>query len=183
MLERGGSSGVEREQVFETLWKCLNCQVQLPEAPEKYFGKSGLVSQAFQDRRRFPRFHYCHRAILINDATFYAVYTKDISRGGISFYHAKQMLPCSTGELICGNGASLHVTVRRCRRVADQCYLCGVQIVGTDANLLKSLLPRVMAATGAPAAVCDESEPGQADPAIPPPSPALAADAAGPLEI
>jgi len=53
-----------------------------------------------------------------------AVYTRDISRGSISFLHAKQLYPGETCQIWLSD-RKLLVTVECCSRAGPKCYVVG----------------------------------------------------------
>ena len=81
----------------------LHCELELPAdwgEPNRW--PQGPLPAISDDRRRYARFHYRVRAILECRPTFpawesaggpYAVFTKDISRGGLAFLHGDQLFP------------------------------------------------------------------------------------------
>ena len=109
---------------FQRVWQSLNCTVELPEKEREFFRKQGLMSLAYDDRRRHPRVWCRGKAILEHEGLFYAVYTNDLSRSGISFLHAAQLFPCETVRLHTLATAAFSLTIVRCRRLNDCCYAC-----------------------------------------------------------
>jgi hypothetical protein len=114
----------------------LVCEVNLPEAWEP--GRKGPLPKRLDERRRYPRFHYCVCAALQHGSTFpslhrapawHKVFTKDLSRGGIAFYHGEQLFPRERMPLVlCGHGTGT-IEVVRCLRVQEDCYLVGARLV------------------------------------------------------
>jgi hypothetical protein len=147
MLDPRSSPDLTGEDVFERLWQCLGCHVQLPEPLGTFLAQTGVVPKAFCERRRWPRFHYRSRAIFFADGAFQAVYTKDLSHQDLSFYHASQLAPGLVGELFLGNGTCLQFSVQRCRRIAEACYECGVHIETIARITSEDLVNRVSGGT------------------------------------
>ncbi len=112
-------------EIIDQLWDSLACEVALPEGEEEYFRGRRPSPMVYEERRRFPRFTFRQRAVLEHDGKRFAIYTKDISRGGLLLVHAEQLYPCDRVAVRLGNGKRLLLTIRWCHRVAERCYECG----------------------------------------------------------
>ena len=86
----------------------FDCDVAIPDNRDEYFTKQGMLPPVDEDRRRFARKHYRTKAILeirptlpwlSREQAIFAVYTRDISRAGISFLHTAQLYPGETCRL------------------------------------------------------------------------------------
>jgi hypothetical protein len=113
---------------LESLWFQLGCQVRLPEPIEQFLAPRGPLPTEYVDRRRHRRFDYRQRAILTRQGQHAAVYTKNISRGGVSFLHAEQLYPREEVALALPFGCRVRLTIRRCRRQQAYCFECGAEI-------------------------------------------------------
>jgi len=119
--------------IIEWLISKLPCHVQIPTEWGDYFDQDGLLGTKENDGRRFPRKHLRRKAILDTRSStssvnrqplLRVVYTRDISRVGISFLNAEQMYPEETGQLWLPN-RRLRIKVVHCDRVSEHCYVIG----------------------------------------------------------
>ena len=124
MLEEG-----DLRKLIETLWDRLDCAVDLGEDGAIYFKAQGFLYAAYTDKRRFRRVHYRERAILKYEQTYYAVYTKDVSRSGIAFLHAHQLFPGDRVRLFLTKGLVLSLAICRSVQIRERCFECGAEIV------------------------------------------------------
>lgn len=88
------------------------------------------------DHRHFVRFHFRVEAEIETIATLpsvarearrHTVFTKDVSREGIAFYHGVQLFPFELIKLSLPGTEPRLVRVRRCHRVQDHCFEIGAQ--------------------------------------------------------
>jgi hypothetical protein len=110
------------------------CLVTLPEEWKQIESQRGMSCPIHDDRRRFVR-SYCPMQVLMElrqvlhaverAHAFYIVHMKDVSRGGLAFFHHAQMFPgerptlwLPTGKRVC--------TVKRCFRRNPRCFEIGV---------------------------------------------------------
>lgn len=109
------------------------CQVELPDEWHDYFSAQGPQRGVANDSRRFVRHNFRSHALLEvgpslpairRPPAFFGVYTRDISREGLSFLHTAQLYP--------GERCQLWLTTRRvsllvvrCFRTRDRCYVIG----------------------------------------------------------
>lgn len=109
------------------------CDVEIPSDWGDFFSRQGILQPIKNDCRRFARKHMPGKAIFEITSTLpsidrqqlvHAVYTQDISRGGISFLHVDQLYPGETGRLWLSD-RKLPVKVARCCRVNSRCYVVG----------------------------------------------------------
>lgn len=107
------------------------CRVALPDAWQDFFDRSGAMPSFPGDDRRFPRFYIRGRAAMAvvdplpgkpRDSAWHGVYTKEISREGLSLLHSEQLFPRERLEVVLPDGQSRLVEVTRCRRVQQACY-------------------------------------------------------------
>lgn len=118
----------------------LECRVRLPPDWDDFFDRRGANAVKHDDRRQFTRSHYPMNALLQieralpcipRERRLYRVYTKDLSRSGISFLHEEQLYPCERLRLWFSSSL-LNCTVVRCRRHNERCYEIGATF-GKDA--------------------------------------------------
>ena len=122
MLDRGNAA-----QLIDQFWQTDPRTAQLPEELAESFARRGQLKPQYDERRRFTRFFLRGKAVLGRDNELCAIYTKDISRAGLGFYHYEQVFPLERLRVWLPNGSSPKVIVRRCRRIAEQCYECAVE--------------------------------------------------------
>jgi hypothetical protein len=104
----------------------------LPDDWGDFFEHTGLVPTEYDDRRTYARVHFRGKAVVRHANNFYAIYTRDVSRSGIAFYHINQMFPGDRCRIWLPNGLSHDVQVARCRRRHKACYECGAIFVRTE---------------------------------------------------
>jgi hypothetical protein len=121
-------------ELIESVWLGLGCQVQLPENWGDFFEHTGMTPTEYDDRRTYSRMHFRGKAVVRHSASFYAIYTKDVSRGGIGFYHAEQLLPAERCRIWLSNGLSHDIEIVRCRLRHRSCYECGAKFVAEQAS-------------------------------------------------
>ena len=135
---------VEYQQSLEELLEKLSFDLELPDSWDDFFEKSGLVPCSPQDRRRFPRRYFRERAVMRLEQSLpqfprersgFGVYTKDLSRRGLSFLHHQQIFPEEKLELWTSLG-KLRLTAVRCRKINDLCYEIGTTIHDEDTDLV-----------------------------------------------
>ncbi|NQU24260.1 MAG: PilZ domain-containing protein [Candidatus Nealsonbacteria bacterium] len=136
----------DHEQLAQSVAERLDCQVELPESWSGFFDQTGWSSSGEGDRRRFPRLKSRTLAVLEYRHTLssvpresrrYAVYLKDVSRGGVAFMHHEQLFPAERMRLImpCDKARELVgqtdwiVEIIRCVRVGARCFEVGVRLV------------------------------------------------------
>ena len=121
---------------IDMLLSKLSCDVQVPSEWTDFFSRQGMLPSIEGDRRRFGRKYMPGKAVLEITNTLpsinrqqlvHAVYTRDISRGGISFLHVDQLYPGEAGRLWLPD-RRLPVEVVRCSRVNSQCYVVGATL-------------------------------------------------------
>jgi len=116
----------------------LKCEIDLPSAWKDYFDRRGQLPTCMGDKRRFPRSYFRGTAALHCRQSFpalprpdlwYKVYTKDVSRSGVSFLHGEQLFPGEQMTLVLPDGRSRHVEVVRCHRVQQRCFEIGATFI------------------------------------------------------
>lgn len=117
------------KELIERVWNGLGCQVQLPDNWGDFFEHTGLVPTEYDDRRTYARLHFRDKAVFRHSDGFYAIYTRDVSRGGIAFYHVEQLFPGERGRIWLVNGLSHDIEIARCLRRHRSCYECGAKFV------------------------------------------------------
>jgi hypothetical protein len=120
----------------------LTCQVEVPPEWGDYMSGSGVVAPTHNDRRRFVRHRFRSRVILELSQTlpsiprereFHSIYTRDLSRQGVSFLHSRQLFPCERCVLWFPQ-RKMRVDVVSCRRFNSRCYLTAGRLI-TSAEL------------------------------------------------
>ncbi len=93
--------------------------------------KTGPLPPAEPERRRFTRFYLWRRAILQREGQRLAGYAKDVSKSGIRVICPVQLFPGDEVRVTLENGPTVEISVCRCRRLADDCYECGAEFIGS----------------------------------------------------
>ena len=127
-----------RHELGAILAKC-RCEIELPPTWHDFFEKTGLLTGAYDEKRRFRRSHFRGCAVLRYGQTFpslsrpstwHKVYTKDISRCGLGFLHSEQLFPRESMRVILPDGSQRTIEVVRCRRLKRRCFEIGARFVG-----------------------------------------------------
>jgi len=123
-------------QQYEQLLKSLECHVEIPaEWQDDYFREQGPAATRWEEQRRFVRHCLRTKAVLEvapslpaipRQPAFYAVFTRDLSRGGIGFLHADQLFPGERCRLWLPTQC-LPFLITHCRRLNGRCYLIGAK--------------------------------------------------------
>ncbi|MEX2172829.1 MAG: PilZ domain-containing protein [Pirellulaceae bacterium] len=109
----------------------------------EFFAKTGPLPIAWEDGRRFPRFHFrsCIEAVVYppdNDPSqeplACQVLTRDISRGGMQILHKAQLFPGQNLDVVLQDGMPRRLEVMWCRRLGSSCYSAGCRFVRTDGS-------------------------------------------------
>lgn len=98
---------------------------ELPCPPEEFFGLSGAVLLYGDSRRQYHRFYLREHVAMVRRGEAYGIYIKDASRKGIGFLSPIQLFPRDLVIAALPEFGALKLSVRRCRRLAPQCYDCG----------------------------------------------------------
>ena len=124
----------------------VDCDIQMPSTWTDFFDRRGPTPVVFTDERRFPRYYFRKRAFLKHGTKLSKVYTKDISREGLSFLHSHQLYPCAEVLVWLSSEQCVHLVVARCLRVRDCCYECGGRAASSeDRAELESVLRQLIA--------------------------------------
>ena len=119
----------------------------LPSSWADFFELRGPIRCKFTDRRTFRRVHCRGEALLTLGDEQFRVYTKDLSRGGMSFLHHKQLFPLDRAAISLSNGDRAQLEVVCCTRLGECCYACGSRAVGeADRDVLLKVLRAIVAA-------------------------------------
>ena len=109
----------------------LHCDVELPPSWKDYVEKSGQVVPAAEQTRSFVRRYFCTSAALQCRQTlvglprpeaWHRVYTKDMSRDGLSFFHSEQLFPRELIRIVLIDGTQRILEIIGCRRVQNCCF-------------------------------------------------------------
>jgi hypothetical protein len=128
------------QALLDQLWLQLGCEVALPEPVESFMAPKGPLPMEYVDKRRHRRFHFRQKAILTRNGRHSAVYTKNIARRGLGFLTSQQLFPLEEFSLALPTGDRVRLKLRRCRRVQENCYECGAEIVEVSHELDRQLL-------------------------------------------
>jgi hypothetical protein len=113
----------------EQLWNSVASRTKLPCDAEEYFSLRGVAGALCETRRQYFRMHMRETGILLRGAERHAVYTKDVSPKGVGFLGPVQIFPGERIIMVLHDASKLDLELRRCRRVAEQCYECGTVFV------------------------------------------------------
>jgi PilZ domain len=123
------------------------CLVVLPPSWTDFFEVHGPIRCEYSDRRAFRRVHFRGEALLTVGDEHFRVYTKDLSRGGMSFLHHKQLFPLDRVAIWWSSDDRAQLEVIRCTRLGECCYACGSRAVDeADRDALLKVLRAVVAA-------------------------------------
>lgn len=117
--------------LIEETWSTVGCKVELPEDLKEFFAKDGPLPIEYSDRRSHRRLYFRSRGVLIQNEDHCCVYTKDISRGGLVFFHDRQLFPQEEVQIVLLTGKPLRARITRCRRVQQNCYECGATFLSS----------------------------------------------------
>jgi hypothetical protein len=118
---------------FDQLWSSLPQRAALTQEMRGEQARRGLTPAAPGDRRRHPRFYFWRRAILVRGADrTYAAFTMNLSKSGLRVLSPEQIFPCERVQLILEMDKEFALEIRRCRRLAENCYECGAKFVARD---------------------------------------------------
>ena len=121
------------KELIDRVWHGLGCKVELPDNWGDFFEFSGMVPTEYDDRRTYARMHFRGKAVVKHSDCYYAIYTRDVSRGGIAFYHVEQIFPGERGRIWLANGLSHDFEIVRCKLRRKSCYECGAMFVSGPA--------------------------------------------------
>jgi len=116
----------------------LPCRVALPEEWVDFFDQSGPLPSGPTDVRKRPRYYYRETMAIRYRQTFptlyrnscwYTVYTRDLSRSGLSFLHFEQLFPGERFVALLPGDKEAAIEVMRCQRVQDFCFIVGARFV------------------------------------------------------
>jgi hypothetical protein len=136
----------DHEQALVSAVGPLKCDVSLPSSFEDDACRSGQLPGAYSEKRRHPRFNFGGCAALKYRQTFPAlsrpldwhkVFTKDLSRGGLSFLHSEPLFPRERVQIVLPLQEAKTIEVVSCVRVQERCFRVGGRFVeqsqGADA--------------------------------------------------
>jgi hypothetical protein len=116
----------------------LQCKIQLPPSWQDELGQARRVPTTYNERRRYPRYHFRVCAALEHRQTFpslprpaawHQVFTQGLSRGGVSFLHSEQLFPRERMRILLpGQGMSC-IEIVWCARLQHRCFQVGARFV------------------------------------------------------
>lgn len=131
-------SANDDEVRLETALLSTPSLVDLPAEWKPHVDPPSKASLMSDEARRFTRFPYRTSAIVDLSGSLpslprtpghHGIFTKDISREGLGFYHAEQLFPRERFQVWLPRGGVRTVQVARCTKVKDRCYEVGVRFV------------------------------------------------------
>lgn len=136
-------------QLIEAHWDRLGCRVRLPVDPAEFLGCEGLMQPIYSEKRRFPRYHYRTRAVMVHQGRLHTIYTKNISRSSLLIIHAEQLFPREEVEAYLPNGRCCYLRIRRVRKIGPACFECGAEIRGSEDRLASEENLKIAGTAGA----------------------------------
>jgi hypothetical protein len=128
----------------------LTCEVEIPADWSDYFDQRGVLKASLTERRRTVRYYLRQKAILEWRGQRSIVYTKDISRVGLSLLHSEQLFPQETCRVWLTEETPMTLGVARCLRVGQKCFECGLAFVTPgDMQLGRTLVQKIAAGLAA----------------------------------
>lgn len=133
MLELG-----DQEQELVKIVGPLKCELDPPSSWKDDLNKTGPLPGKYSDRRRYPRYHFRVCAALEHRQTFPAlprpnvwhkVFTKCVSRGGISFLHSEPLFPRERMQILLPARGTSTIEVVWCARIERRCFQVGARFV------------------------------------------------------
>ena len=129
---------INDSRIVSKLLSQMTSSVELPENWDVVDGQ--LAGTLDGDTRQWPRKHFCRTALLqVIDTipvltasrvdSFSKVFTKDVSRHGISFYHSTQLYPTEICKIWVSTDEVWQVRVVRCSKLAENRYLVGTELI------------------------------------------------------
>ncbi len=133
MLDQGNDSPRLNE-----LTNSLSCGIEFPESWGDFFEKSGPMPSGPGDKRQCPRYYF-RSAIAIEymqtipalsrECNWYKVYSRDLSRCGVSFVHAEQLFPGEHINVLLQGDREAVAEVAWCSRIRAKCFAVGARFV------------------------------------------------------
>jgi hypothetical protein len=117
------------QSLLDAVWQRVELNTLLPEPEADFLALKGPESLCFGSQRRFHRFYFRGKAILERQENFLGVYTKDISRQGISFLSPVELSVNERVQLRAIGALRLELTITRCRLIGERCFDCGATFV------------------------------------------------------
>lgn len=109
-------------------WDKLPSPPTLPGKWSGFLDRKGPLTSIQGYRRRVRRFHFCQKAILQRDGKNYAIWTKAVSRNGISFISGFQLFSCDQIKLWLPEGPHPELIVTRFLRHAKKLLLLRIVV-------------------------------------------------------
>ena len=117
--------GVGNAESLKSLWSCADHKASLPIAPEQFFALSGEMEEQRNCQRAYKRYYLRRKALVERGDESYGIFLLDCSRMGMGLISPKQLFPRERILLHLENRRSYQLEVRRCQRIAEDCYKCG----------------------------------------------------------
>jgi hypothetical protein len=119
---------VSKIELSERLWNSVESRTALPE-DEEYLGVTGPAGVMGESRRQYIRINMRETALLVRGDQCHAIYTKDASPKGVALLTPVQIYPQERVKLVLRDHPTMDLELRRCRRLAANCYECGTVFV------------------------------------------------------
>lgn len=115
--------------ISEKLWNSLQVTTKLALEDDCIFQEDDQKTESNDARRRFRRVKLTGRAVMTQKKQHFGVYLNDLSPMGLGFISPKQLFPQDVVSISFAEAETLKVRLRRCRRIAEDCYICGTVFV------------------------------------------------------
>jgi hypothetical protein len=128
------SPGDDRIRKLIEALERLQCEIELPPSWYEHRERLGMAPIVASDKRRFRRYYLPAVAAFKFRRSFSAlprrgdwhkIYTKDVSRAGIAFFHSEPLFPRERMTILLPDGSRRAVEITRCRRIREHCYEIG----------------------------------------------------------
>lgn len=120
---------VAHVQLTERLWNSAPSRTELPADEADYLDAYGPAGGMGESRRQFLRVQFRETALLVYGDQCHAIYTKDASPKGVALLTPIQIFPQERLKIVLRDHPTMELELRRCRRLAPNCYECGTVFV------------------------------------------------------
>jgi hypothetical protein len=110
-----------------------------PAIAEGFYNLKGPMPRCYENRRTFHRFYFRQKAVVIHREMKLGVYTTDVSRHGIGFLCARQLMPRERVQLVLPNAVTYQLDISRCRRSPDGIFECGGRFAISETPDIRSI--------------------------------------------
>jgi hypothetical protein len=116
---------VAQVKLNDQLWNSVPSRTELPADEDEYLDAYGPAGAMGESRRQYLRIQFRETALLVRGDQCHAIYTKDASPKGVALLTPVQIFPQERIKLVLRDHPTMELELRRCRRLASNCYECG----------------------------------------------------------